>query len=306
MSPAAAARPAPRASALLSAPTAAPARPTDHGRSAATTPASAPESTTARTAQAAASVRAGIGVRPAAQPGIAVSSIVLIAHGSPDQRHAAGIEGIADRIRAGTGVATRATYIEHNTPRAADALALTGAQAGLVVLPLLLTAGFHWRNDIPPVVASSSGRSTLLGPPPLELFAAAVVALTHQHRAARIVVALAGSRSPRLAGRLSTFHATLRHHTELEVRVAPDPGAVASQADPGSLVVPFVVADGIFADRIRSAAGAAGAPVTPVLGGTPGFAAALAQYVQGAAAGPSVPAAPAHRADTHRSSGRAP
>jgi sirohydrochlorin ferrochelatase len=227
------------------------------------------------------------------QPAGATRSTVLVAHGSPDPRHAADVAAIAGRVADLGGGEVLPAYLEHNTPRAADVIPAVAACADLVVLPLLLTAGFHWNNDIPAVVASGAGRSTLLAPPPLEAFAPAVAGLIRTHSGqsrGKAVVVLAGSRSPLLPERMAALLDRLEDILAIddgqavEVAVARDPAAAAPLLDASTVVVPLVVADGIFADRIRDLASAAGARATPVVGSTIGFAATLAAHRATAAA----------------------
>lgn len=207
------------------------------------------------------------------------ATLVLVAHGSKDPRHAAGVEGIADRVRAQWTAPVRTAYLEHNPPAAAAVLNHR-EPAGVTVLPLLLTAGFHWSHDIPPVVASDSGRSALLLPPPLSIFAEGLVSLAGEHGRSTLVVAMAGSSSARLAPRLAELQRSMPRSSGVHLRVAPAPAAVAETADGRSLVVPFLVADGIFGDRIRAAATAVGAAVSPVFGTTDHFSTALLRVLR--------------------------
>ena len=231
---------------------------------------------------------AGLSDLTVRNPAIAAPrSTVLVAHGSPDPRHAADVAAIAERVAdLGCGEVLPA-YLEHNSPRAAEVIPAASPSSDLVVLPLLLTAGFHWNNDIPAVVASGAGRSTLLAPPPLEAFAPAVAGLIRTHTGGdrgKAVVVLAGSRSTLLPERMAALLERLEEilaadgGRAVEVTVARDPAATAPLLDATTAVVPLVVADGIFADRIRDLASAAEAITTPVVGSTFGFAATLAAH----------------------------
>ncbi|WP_231979274.1 sirohydrochlorin chelatase [Tessaracoccus coleopterorum] len=78
--------------------------------------------------------------------------IVLIAHGSPDPRHARDVEALTDavrsRVRAGRAVGT--CYLDHHEP-SADTLALE-LSGRAVAVPLLLTPAYHSRVDVPQAV----------------------------------------------------------------------------------------------------------------------------------------------------------
>lgn len=230
-------------------------------------------------------VRAAPAVAPPPEAAPAATprpTLVLVAHGSKDPRHAAGVAGIADRVRARWGAPVREAYLEHNPPAATSVLGRR-EPTGITVLPLLLTAGFHWGHDIPPVVASDSGRSLLLPPPPLSVFAEGLIGLAREHGRSTVVAAMAGSTSARLAPRLDTLLRSVPRSSGVHLTVAPSPAAVPRAADSRSLVVPFLVADGIFGDRIRAAATATGAAVTPVFGSTEHFSAALLRVLLPAA-----------------------
>lgn len=212
----------------------------------------------------------------------AVTEVVLVAHGSPDPRHRRSVTTLAHRMSASTGLAVTTCYLEHDEPFATNWL-LTGSDPSScsrhrIVVPLLLTAGYHWRTDIPPIIGHNGHRATLLSPPQPAAFAAAVGELTQG--ASHVVLASAGSARPEVVKRFADLADVLAG--EHEVTVALSPGDITQHARRGSVVVPVLVADGIFADRVRTAADAAGATTTAVLGDTPGFARTLVAEVTAA------------------------
>ena len=83
--------------------------------------------------------------------------IVLIAHGSPDPRHARDVEALTDAVRARVraGRAVGACYLDHHEP-SADALAAELSRSAVVV-PLLLTPAYHSRVDVPQAVERLRG-----------------------------------------------------------------------------------------------------------------------------------------------------
>ncbi|WP_430780959.1 sirohydrochlorin chelatase [Actinoplanes sp. G11-F43] len=79
-------------------------------------------------------------------------AVVLVAHGSRDPRAAASTTALARAVqRAHPGWRVRASYLDHAGPRPLDVLAaLPGPRA--VLVPLLLTAAYHGRVDLPAVI----------------------------------------------------------------------------------------------------------------------------------------------------------
>jgi sirohydrochlorin ferrochelatase len=80
------------------------------------------------------------------------TDIVLLAHGSPDPRHAEGVERVARRVRRrAAGYRVHTAYLDHHLPSPAEVAAdLTGG----VLVPLLLTGAYHVRVDVPAAAAA--------------------------------------------------------------------------------------------------------------------------------------------------------
>ncbi|RZU50049.1 sirohydrochlorin ferrochelatase [Krasilnikovia cinnamomea] len=90
--------------------------------------------------------------------GSARPGVVLAAHGSRDPRAAAATRALSRavaRLRPDWDV--RAAYLDHSLPRPATALAGVAAAGGerAVLVPLLLTAAYHGRVDVPAEVAAA-------------------------------------------------------------------------------------------------------------------------------------------------------
>nr|MDT0657787.1 CbiX/SirB N-terminal domain-containing protein [Micromonospora sp. DSM 115978] len=84
--------------------------------------------------------------------------IVLVAHGSRDLRAAAATRALARAVAAaGSGTPVYASYLDHTSPRPGQVLrALQDAgHRSAVVVPLLLTAAYHRRVDVPEVIAAA-------------------------------------------------------------------------------------------------------------------------------------------------------
>jgi sirohydrochlorin ferrochelatase len=94
---------------------------------------------------------------PGKDPGKGPSvPLVAVAHGSCDPRAAASVDALLSLVRARAatagypGLDVRAAYLGHAAPTLAQALGAVDGAA--VVLPLLLTAAYHSKTDIPKVL----------------------------------------------------------------------------------------------------------------------------------------------------------
>ncbi|MEU8236824.1 CbiX/SirB N-terminal domain-containing protein [Actinoplanes missouriensis] len=81
--------------------------------------------------------------------------MVLVAHGSRDPRAAVATEALARAVRrAHSEWLVEASYLDHAGPRPLDVLASAPASRAVLV-PLLLTAAYHGRVDLPAVVRAA-------------------------------------------------------------------------------------------------------------------------------------------------------
>ncbi|MFD4552603.1 sirohydrochlorin chelatase [Streptomyces sp. NPDC058246] len=141
--------------------------------------------------------------RPAPPP------LVLVAHGSRDPRALSTVRTLIERIRElRPHLTVRLGHLELNEPLLPDTLA--SARGGEAVLvPLLLSRGYHVKHDIPEAMAAAphllSRVAAPLGPHPLlveTLYARLVEAgwrtrmSDTARRASGVVLAAAGSRDP--------------------------------------------------------------------------------------------------------------
>ncbi|MEU6954013.1 sirohydrochlorin chelatase [Streptomyces sp. NPDC045714] len=223
-------------------------------------------------------------------------TLLVIAHGSRDPRHAATVHALTERVRAERpGLRVETAYLEFNAPsvpRVLERLAAEGADE-VVALPLLLTRAFHAKTDIPSVLREARARlprlsirqADVLGPSPL-----LNATLGRRLREAGIrpgdiprtglVLASAGSTDPEAIAVIAEIARELRHTGWCAVRPA-----FASASLPGTeeavralradgvrrvAVAPYVIAPGRLPDRIAAGAEAAGADVLAgVLGPAP-------------------------------------
>ena len=246
---------------------------------------------------------AAAGPASPAGPAAGLPSLVAVAHGSRDRRAAATVsellEVVRERVR---GLDVRAAFLSHCAPSLPQALGSLDGQPAVVV-PLLLTAAYHSKTDIPAQLAAAATAepglpaafsAEPLGPHPLltaaleqRLGEAGVAVGDPAARAATsVVLAAAGSSDPTANATIATIAA--RWHRERGWRaVVP---AYASAAGPrpaeavaalrsarhntagaGPVVVAtYLLAPGYFADKVRDAAlGADAAAVSGVLGAAP-------------------------------------
>jgi sirohydrochlorin ferrochelatase len=231
--------------------------------------------------------------------------LVAVAHGSRDPRAAATVGALLDLVRrraAGAGypgLDVRAAYLGHAAPTLRQALGAVAGEA--VVLPLLLTAAYHSKSDIPKVLHEahrsqprldvSYGRP--LGPHPRLLRAldrrlsealAAHDPAAHDPAAhdpasgavppsgTAVVLAAAGSSDPAANAVISDLAARWQSARGWRA-VVPAYASAASPAPPEAvaaawrggarrvLVATYLLSPGIFADQIRGDCLAAGATV---------------------------------------------
>ncbi len=233
--------------------------------------------------------------------------LVAVAHGSRDPRAGAAVAGLvaAARERAATrglaGLDARQAFLGHAAPAPAqvlDALASEAAGGGprrVIVLPLLLTAAYHSGTDIPALLEDAAARwpmlrisrGTPLGPHrgllrALERrLAEAGQDWADGARHTAVVLASAGSSQPAanaVTARLAAdwqaargWRAVLPGYASA-ARPTPQEAVTALLRDRASRVVvaSYLLAPGLFADRIAAATRAAGAAVVSApLGAAP-------------------------------------
>ena len=205
----------------------------------------------------------------------AAPGIVLLAHGSPDPRHAAGVEALATRVKAlAPARLVHTAYLDHHPPSPAEAAKEAGTAA---VVPVLLTPAYHARVDVPEAVAAMTAAAPgpfaatpALGPHPLLLDAAqellTAAGIDPDPRTAVILYAAGSSDSSAVASIVETLE---QHGAPGEWgpwRVAALDGGSALPAVVDSLTgqadsmvaVAFMVAEGVLRDRMAARCAAAG------------------------------------------------
>lgn len=192
--------------------------------------------------------------------------LVTVAHGT---RQTAGNE-VARELTAlaaeTLGVPATASYVELSDPLFAEVVA--GLEEPAVAVPLLLSTGFHMRQDLPEAVAAAGAAVRLgrpLGPDPL-LAAAQADRLRDAgaEPGCPVTMVAAGSSDPEALPQLAEAAALLGAAWGGVVRVATLTALGERPADvvqPGDAVSPYLLSGGYFADRARRESLEAGASV---------------------------------------------
>jgi sirohydrochlorin ferrochelatase len=215
--------------------------------------------------------------------------LVAVAHGSADPRASATVAELAEVARERSpGLDLRTAFLGHAPPSLPQVLSTVEADREVAVLPLLLTAAYHSKSDIPRMLTRSPrprvSYGATLGPHPLLLralerrLAEADPSAFQDPARTAVVLAAAGSSDPEANATIAQLAAQWRARTGwFAVRPAyasaaePSPAvAVAALLRAGAprvVVATYLLAPGLFADRIRQWSLAAGAAaVSPVLG----------------------------------------
>lgn len=220
---------------------------------------------------------------------------LLIAHGSPDPRHAATMSRLVAAVNE-RGVRCELAYLEHNTPGVAEWLRTRGATRSgpIAVTGLLLAPGYHAQVDVPQLLGK--GPATLLiddrGPlglgPWLNPTLDDLVTRFDGTSSSPVIVASAGSSRAEASAYVAEFvvQCGSTRPGSVTFAVATGPGlavadaiAAASTVDDAAIVLPLMVAHGVLADRIADLADAAGVTVTGTLSDSPAFVDALVSRV---------------------------
>ncbi|MET9966121.1 sirohydrochlorin chelatase [Streptomyces sp. NPDC006356] len=172
-------------------------------------------------------------------------ALVVVAHGSRDPRALSTVRALLDKVRAlRPGLPVHLGHIELNEPLLPDTLTSLGDQEAILV-PLLLSRGYHIKRDIPEMAAESRVRARVagaLGPHPL-LVEALYTRLVEAgwrtrmdeptRRRTAVVLAAAGSRDPE--SKLDTAHTTHLLANRLGVPVIPAYATTATPTVPDAL-----------------------------------------------------------------------
>ncbi|MFI9829308.1 sirohydrochlorin chelatase [Streptomyces sp. NPDC051913] len=199
-------------------------------------------------------------------------ALVVVAHGSRDPRALSTVSSLLDKVREQRpGLAVHLGHIELNAPLLTDTLKTLGNREAILV-PLLLSRGYHVKRDIPEMAAETEVRARVapaLGPHPLlveALHARLVEAGWEESPRAgsAVVLAAAGSRDPESKVDMARMASLLS--TRLEVPVVPAYATTAAPTVPAAIealtargfarvaVASYFTAPGRFATECAEAA----------------------------------------------------
>ena len=182
-------------------------------------------------------------------------ALVAVAHGTRDRAGVAEIERLAELVRsARPGVEVRLCWLELAQPLLGDVL--TGDDRPVVVVPLLLSTGYHVKTEI----TAAAGRrpatavAAQLGPDPR--ITGVVLRRVHEAGAvpaAGAVLFASGSSDPEAADNLATVAAQLREQAGCPVH----PRFLTDERwrdglPAGVGVANYLLAPGYFNDRLRT------------------------------------------------------
>lgn len=172
-------------------------------------------------------------------------ALVVVAHGSRDPRALSTVRALLGKVRElRPTLPVHLGHIELNEPLLPDTLAALGDREAILV-PLLLSRGYHIKRDIPEMAAESRVRARVagaLGPHPL-LVEALHTRLIEAgwrtrmdeptRRTSAVVLAAAGSRDPE--SKLDTARTAHLLATRLGVPVIPAYATTASPTVPDTV-----------------------------------------------------------------------
>ncbi len=192
------------------------------------------------------------------------------AHGTRSGAGLATVAALVEQVRrTRPGLDVRTAFVDVAEPFLADVVA--AVDGPLVVVPVLLSRGYHVRVDIPQALA---GRPAATATPALGPDRAVSHAMAERLAAARapgvpagaqIVLVAIGSSDPDAAEDLAVAAADLAAlvHTPVQAAVMSGPGVPFADAisghDAGTVdVVPYLLAEGVFYDRLVAESGLLG------------------------------------------------
>jgi sirohydrochlorin ferrochelatase len=175
--------------------------------------------------------------------------LLLVAHGSVDPRFGEVVEAVAAGLRRlDAALDVRVGYLEHGPPHVADL-----AEPGAIAVPLLLSAGYHVRVDLP-AQAPEVVVSEAVGPDPrlAEALADRLAEAGYDGRSA-VTLAAAGSADPRSRAdvELAAEQLAARLGAEVSVAYVAAGEPRLSETKPRA-VASYLLAPGRFADQVEA------------------------------------------------------
>ena len=217
--------------------------------------------------------------------GVALTTLVLTAHGSADPRsagNARAVAGLVARMRPDLDV--RLAFLDHCSPSLVGALA--GSSGEAVVTPLLLANAYHARVDIPRQIASCAVAERFWQAPVLgeddRLVSVlrrrvAEVGVSRLDETLGVLVVAIGTSDPAVNARTARVAPKLLQHTgwagattafatQPERSLAEGIGRLRRQGARRVVIAPWFLAPGRLPDRVRAFADGAGIEMAAPLG----------------------------------------
>jgi sirohydrochlorin ferrochelatase len=216
-----------------------------------------------------------------------MTHVVLVAHGSRDPRSAVTVRALAQAVAAARpDVVVHDAYLDFDAPHLTAVLA-TLADEHVIVVPLLLSAAYHARTDVPGIVADARARggsidiANVLGAP--DASSRIIAALLRRLPATRPVDALVlGAAGTRDVDALTAIEALARELGQVAGvpclagyasgagRSVPEAiGALTAAGARSVGLVSYFLAPGILHDRVLAAATDARVAGSEPLGAAP-------------------------------------
>ena len=195
--------------------------------------------------------------------------LLVAAHGTKSAAGSATTRSLVAAVAAARpDVDVRLCFLDVQRPSLAEALDGLGTR-DVVVVPLLLSAGYHVLTDIPAVVA---GRTRVrvarhLGPDPLVAAALADrLAEAGAHAASSTVLVSVGSSRPDARADLDSAAALLaaRIGRPVSVATAADLDARIKSVPRPAFVASYLLAEGGFLDSVRATAAGVASVAAPI------------------------------------------
>jgi sirohydrochlorin ferrochelatase len=207
-------------------------------------------------------------------------TLIACSHGTSDEFGRAAISASLDEVRVLLpGTRVEEAFVDVQEPAIDTVLARWAPAGPVVVVPLLLSTGYHTRVDIARAVAAHPNRATVapaLGPHDLlaEVLESRLAALGGPGPHEAIVLAAAGSTDPAAAVAVRSMADRLAERIQLPIEVGFAAGAgpriseaVATARARGAkrvVLASYVLAPGYFANVIAASGGdAVTAPLAP-------------------------------------------
>jgi sirohydrochlorin ferrochelatase len=213
------------------------------------------------------------------QPPPVDRAVVLLAHGSADPRSPAAVNLLAQRLAVRTGFLIIPAFLDHVPPLLPDAVGQLVEQGvvDITVLPLLLSTAFHVTVDVPEAIANAKQSDcrivqlAAIGHPGRVLAAllpngptpTVVVSAGTSVQAEREAFMNAINDAAMATGR----RAVAAFASGAGPTVADAVAALREQSNQPINVLPWLLAPGVFTDRVAEQAAAATATYVPLPGG---------------------------------------